>query len=108
MTSSRVPIAVAGGPEPGFAYQDNLEQLEAAGAKLVYFDPRTTPALPRGVKGLYAGGGFPEEYVKAISANAPLMADVHAQVTGGLVTWAEGAAGSSGSAGRSTAWRCAG
>ena len=89
MSSSRIPIAVAGGPAFSFAYEDNLEQLEAAGAKLVIFDPRTTSSLPRGVKGLYAGGGFPEEYVKEISANSPLLADVYAKVTGGLVTWAE-------------------
>ena len=35
------------------------------------------------------GGGFPEEYVKEISANAALLADVYAKVTDGLVTWAE-------------------
>ena len=89
VSSSRIPIAVAGGPAFSFAYEDNLEQLEAAGAKLVPFDPRTTSSLPREVKGLYAGGGFPEEYVKEISANSPLLADVHTRVTDGLVTWAE-------------------
>ena len=90
VTSSRIPVAVPGGSGCGFAYQDNLDQLEAAGAKLVFFDPRATSSLPRGVKGLYAAGGLPEEYVKEIAANAPLMTDVNARVTGGLVTWAEG------------------
>ena len=42
------------------------------------------------MKGLYAAGGLPEAYVKDIAANAPLMTDVNARVTGGLVTWAEG------------------
>jgi cobyrinic acid a,c-diamide synthase len=89
VTSSRIPIAVPGGSGCGFAYQDNLDQLEAAGAKLAFFDPRATSSLPRGVKGLYAAGGLPEEYVKEIAANVPLMEDVNARVTGGLVTWAE-------------------
>ena len=88
-SSSRIPIAVAGGPGFSFAYEDNLEQLEAAGAKLVVFDPRTASSLPQGVKGLYAGGGFPEEYVKEISANSTLLSDVYKKVTDGLVTWAE-------------------
>jgi cobyrinic acid a,c-diamide synthase len=92
VSSSRVPIAVPGQSDLSFAYEDNLEQLESAGAKIVRFDPRTAASLPSGVKGFYTGGGLPEQYVKEISANAPLMADVYARVSAGLVTWAEGGA----------------
>ena len=53
------------------------------------FDPAADAALPPGVAGLYAGGGFPEVYAEALAANAPLLADVRDRVAGGLVTWAE-------------------
>lgn len=85
----RVPIAVAGGRAFTFAYPDNLERLEGAGAELVPFDPLEDRQLPDGVAGLYAGGGFPEVYAGHLAANTSLLADVRAKVERGLVTWAE-------------------
>lgn len=82
-------IAVASGPAFTFAYQDNLEALEAAGAEIVPFDPLCDPALPDGVDGLVVGGGFPEVYGPALAANASLLADVRTRVAAGLPTWAE-------------------
>ena len=82
-------IAVADGPAFSFTYPDNLEALEAAGAELVSFDPRVDDALPDGIDGLVAGGGFPEVYAAELSANAPMLADVRRRVGAGLVTWAE-------------------
>ncbi len=85
----RVRIAVAGGRAFTFAYPDNLERLEDAGAELVPFDPLEDRRLPDGVAGLYAGGGFPEVYAGHLAANTPLLAEIRARVQGGLVTWAE-------------------
>lgn len=85
----RVPVAVAGGPAFTFAYRDNLEALEAAGADLVAVDPTADAALPEGCGGLYAGGGFPEVFAGALAANRPLLDDVAARCADGLVTWAE-------------------
>jgi cobyrinic acid a,c-diamide synthase len=82
-------LAVAAGPAFSFAYPDNLEALEAAGAELVPFDPCVDPCLPEGCSGLLAGGGFPEVYADALSQNAALLADVAHQIGGGMVVWAE-------------------
>jgi len=82
-------IAVAGGPAFTFAYRDNLEAFEAAGAELVPFDPLTARELPRDVDGLVVGGGFPEVYAEALAANVSLLADTLYRITAGLPTWAE-------------------
>ena len=87
--SGRARVAVAGGPAFSFTYPDNLELLEQAGAELVPFDPRADAALPAAVDAVYAGGGFPEVFVEELASNRPLLTDVRARVTDGLVTWAE-------------------
>ncbi len=84
-----VPVAVVAGPAFTFCYPDNLERLAEAGAELLPFDPLEDPGLPEGARALYAGGGYPEVYAEALSANVPLRGDVRRRVTGGLVTWAE-------------------
>ncbi|HEV8653576.1 MAG TPA: cobyrinate a,c-diamide synthase [Actinomycetes bacterium] len=65
-------VAVAGGPAFSFVYTENLELLAAAGAELLPLDPTRDEALPEGTQALYLGGGFPEAYAEALSANAPL------------------------------------
>jgi len=85
----RCRIAVAGGPAFTFAYRDNLDALEAAGAELVPFDPLVDAALPDGTDGLLAGGGFPEVFGESLAANTPLLARTRARVLAGLPTWAE-------------------
>ena len=85
----QVRIALAAGPAFSFTYPDNLDALRAAGAELVPFDPCSDEALPVGVQGLVAGGGFPEVYADQLSANTRLLADVRKRIDDGLVTWAE-------------------
>jgi cobyrinic acid a,c-diamide synthase len=82
-------IAVAGGAAFTFAYQDNLDALEAAGAEVVHFDPLHAPALPPAVDGLIVGGGFPEVHADALADNGPLLADAAERVASGLPVWAE-------------------
>ncbi len=84
-----VRIGVPGGRAFSFAYADNLTRLQEAGAEIVPFDPLVDRSLPDGVVGLYAGGGFPEVYAEALSANRPLLDDVRHRIDNGLVTWAE-------------------
>jgi cobyrinic acid a,c-diamide synthase len=88
-TGQSVRIAVPGGRAFSFAYPDNVVRLVDAGAEIVPFDPMEDPSLPEGIAGLYAGGGFPEVYTQALSANGPLLADVGRRIERGLVTWAE-------------------
>ena len=82
-------IAVAAGRAFTFTYSDTLDALAAAGAEVVPFDPMRDPALPTDVSGLIAGGGFPEEYIAELAANAPLLDDVRRRLADGLPTWAE-------------------
>ncbi len=84
-----VRIALAAGPAFSFTYVDNLEAFAAAGAELIPFDPLTVDRLPDGCRGLLAGGGFPEVYAGALSANRSLLDDVRARIAAGLVVWGE-------------------
>jgi cobyrinic acid a,c-diamide synthase len=74
----RPRIAVAGGPAFTFGYAEDTELLAAAGAEVVTVDPLRDEALPEGTTGLVVGGGFPEVYADALSANETLRADVAA------------------------------
>jgi len=69
-------VAVAVGPSFSFLYRENLELLEAAGAKVVTFDPTADEGLPTGTDALYLGGGFPETYAEALSANVGMRESV--------------------------------
>jgi cobyrinic acid a,c-diamide synthase len=84
-----VPVAVAAGAAFSFTYADTLDALVAAGLEPVPFDPRHDPALPDGVRGLLAGGGFPEVYGPDLSANHPLLAELRRRAADGLPIWAE-------------------
>jgi cobyrinic acid a,c-diamide synthase len=74
--AARVRIGVARDRAFCFYYPDNLELLEASGATMVTFSPMTDKALPEDLDGLYFGGGYPELYAEALSANSGLRAQV--------------------------------
>jgi cobyrinic acid a,c-diamide synthase len=84
-----VPVAVASGPAFTFRYQENLELLRASGAELVAVDPTADERLPEGTAALYLGGGFPETYAAALSANEPLRVAVRRFATAGRPVVAE-------------------
>ncbi len=71
-----VRVAVAAGPSFSFLYEENVELMEGAGAEVIPFDPTTDEALPDGTDALYLGGGFPETYADALSANEPMKGSV--------------------------------
>ncbi len=72
-----------------FYYADNLDALRAAGAEVVWFSPLRDAALPSGISGLYFGGGYPELYAAALSANHPLLAAVREAHAQGMPIYAE-------------------
>ena len=84
-----VRIGVASGAAFSFTYTDTLDALRAAGAEPVPFDPTADATLPDRLTGVIAGGGFPEEHADALSANRPLLDEVHGAVTAGMPVWAE-------------------
>lgn len=78
VTSAEPVVAVASGPAFTFGYAETTELLAAAGARVIGFDPLRAAVLPPGTRGVVIGGGFPEVYAEALSANASLRADLAA------------------------------
>ena len=78
-----VVVAVAAGPAFSFVYRENLELLEAGGARLAPFDPCRDEGLPEETAAVYLGGGFPEVHAQALAANEPMRAAVAAFARGG-------------------------
>ncbi|MBB0243614.1 cobyrinate a,c-diamide synthase [Streptomyces alkaliphilus] len=75
----RAPVvAVASGAAFTFGYAEHPELLEAAGARVVTFDPLRDEALPTDAEALVIGGGFPEVYAPELAANEPLRRAVAA------------------------------
>jgi cobyrinic acid a,c-diamide synthase len=72
----------------GFYYQDDLDDLERLGAKLVFINAESDSTLPD-VDALFIGGGFPETMMKRLSANAALRRQIRAAIEGGLPAYAE-------------------
>jgi cobyrinic acid a,c-diamide synthase len=54
-----------------FYYEENLESLKRAGARLIEFSALSDD-LPHGIDALYIGGGFPETHAPALTANKKL------------------------------------
>lgn len=85
---SRPRIGVLRDRAFSFYYPENLAALEAAGAELCEISPLSDAELPD-IDGLYAGGGFPEEYAAELAANRPLREELRRRIEAGLPVWAE-------------------
>ena len=59
-----------------FYYEDNLDLLRQQGVEIVEFSPMADRALPPDLDALYLGGGYPELYAGALSANPSMLASV--------------------------------
>jgi cobyrinic acid a,c-diamide synthase len=68
-------VAVAAGRAFSFGYAEHTELLRAAGAQVVEFDP-LGQGLPAQTAALVLPGGFPEQYLTELSANAELRAQI--------------------------------
>lgn len=72
-----------------FYYEENLEALTKAGARLVMIDALQSQALPPGLDGLYIGGGFPETSARQLAENESFRRSVREHVDIGLPVYAE-------------------
>ncbi len=86
---SRPLIAVARDRAFSFYYDENLDMLRDLGAKLVFFSPLLDKELPKGIGGLYLGGGYPELHAEVLGANADLRSEVKAFAEQGRPIYAE-------------------
>lgn len=86
---TKVRIAVARDKAFCFYYRENLELLERLGAELIYFSPIRDSHLPKDVSGLILGGGYPENYLKELSANHSLMEEIRDLLSEGMPAVAE-------------------
>lgn len=71
-----------------FYYPENLEALEAAGARLVIVSPLTDRHLPP-VDALYIGGGFPETHARELEGNQTFKTELKSLAEKGLPIYAE-------------------
>ncbi|MGM0554013.1 MAG: cobyrinate a,c-diamide synthase [Pseudomonadota bacterium] len=83
-----VRIAVARDAAFGFYYSTDLEALEAAGARLRFFDSLHDSAPPE-ADALLIGGGFPETQLEALTANRSMRQAILEAIEAGMPTYAE-------------------
>lgn len=68
-------VAMAAGRAFSFGYAEHAELLRAAGSQVVEFDP-LGQGLPPQTAALVLPGGFPEQYLTELAANAELRAQI--------------------------------
>lgn len=84
-----VTIAVVRDSSFSFYYQENLNALEAAGARLTYIDSLTDDGVPDDADGLYIGGGFPEIFAQSLQNNKKFRESVRKRIDEGIACCAE-------------------
>jgi cobyrinic acid a,c-diamide synthase len=72
-----------------FYYPENLEALEAEGARLRDVSSLEPAPLPEDLDALYVGGGFPETHAARLAGNGQLLASLRERVEDGLPVYAE-------------------
>ncbi len=87
--ASQVTVAVARDSAFCFYYQENLDLLEACGARLVYFSPLEDEHLPEGTSGIYFGGGYPEIYGEKLESNAAIKRAIKDMAENDMPIYAE-------------------
>lgn len=88
--NNTIKIALAQDKSFCFYYQAALELFEEKGAEFIPFSPIQDFSLPKGVSGLYIGGGFPENFADLLSKNKSMINSISKAINSGLPTYAEG------------------
>jgi cobyrinic acid a,c-diamide synthase len=84
-----VKVGVAFDEAFNFYYPGNLYLLEQYGAEVVHFSPIHDKTLPKGVDGLYIGGGFPEFLLKELEANQTMRKAILLAINDGMPVYGE-------------------
>ena len=84
-----VRIAIALDESFNFYYQDNLDALRRAGARLVYFSPVSDRNLPENIGGIVMGGGFPEVLADRLERNESMKKSIRDHLNQGIPIYAE-------------------
>jgi len=71
-----------------FYYPENIEALEAAGAKTIFISPLVNDNIPP-VNALYIGGGFPETHARQLAENVTFRQQLKTLAQKGLPIYAE-------------------
>jgi cobyrinic acid a,c-diamide synthase len=87
-SGQKVTIGVIKDSAFQFYYPDNLEALEALGARIEFISPLKQERLPR-VDALYMGGGFPETHAPQLAENRSFRDHLKQLALGGLPIYAE-------------------
>jgi cobyrinic acid a,c-diamide synthase len=85
----RPVIAVARDEAFNFTYEDNLDLLRAAGARLLFFSPLRDVDLPPAASRIILSGGFPEMYAAQLSANTAMRQALRQAHQQGIPIYAE-------------------
>lgn len=90
-SGKRYPVCIGVARDEAFCfyYQDNLEILQSWGAELMFFSPLRDELLPRGISGLYLGGGYPELFARKLSDNVALRGEIKGLGERGFPIYAE-------------------
>jgi cobyrinic acid a,c-diamide synthase len=72
-----------------FYYPENIELLELAGARIVYFSPMDDESLPPHTDGIYLGGGYPELHAERLAGNARLRGQIADASAAGMPIYGE-------------------
>jgi cobyrinic acid a,c-diamide synthase len=87
--TNKILLGVAKDQAFNFYYQDNLDLLDKLGAELIFFSPLHDQKLPANLQGLYFGGGFPEIFAEALSANSRMRQSIYNAILQNMPTYAE-------------------
>ena len=88
ISSYDITVAVAKDTAFSFYYRENLELLERACRKVVYFSPMRDRELPP-CDLLYLGGGYPEVFDKELGCNTSMLKSIRAHADNGGCVYAE-------------------
>lgn len=84
-----VKVAVARDAAFNFYYPENFEVMQQLGMELLYFSPLKNEPIPAQACGLYLGGGFPEEFARALSKNRVTQKSIREAIETGMPSVAE-------------------